>query len=129
MELYADATGCTVVEPRPRTQRCSGMAMVAATAAGLYPSLDAACLAMQQGGRERAPDPAARQQFDKDYRIFLEMLRQRQVIDAMSSDMRRPALPSGALDKHLLSSLPGSQNSWPEASDLNACRSKPPSII
>ena len=45
--------------------------------------LDAACLAMQQGGRERAPAPAARAQFDKDYRIFLEMLRQRQVIDEM----------------------------------------------
>jgi hypothetical protein len=38
---------------------------------------------MQQGGTERAPDPAARAQFDKDYAIFIEMLRQRQVIDAM----------------------------------------------
>ena len=58
-------------------------AMVAATAAGLYPSLDAACVAMPQGGRERRPDAAARLHYDKDYKIFLEMLRQRQVIDAM----------------------------------------------
>ena len=67
-------------------ERASGLAaaMVAATAAGLYPSLDAACIAMQQGGRERAPDAAARQHYDKDYRIFLEMLRQRQAIDAMA---------------------------------------------
>jgi len=83
MELYADATGCTVVESSAKDATLLGMAMVAATAAGLYPSLDAACVAMQQGGRERAPDPAARAQFDKDYRIFLEMLRQRQVIDEM----------------------------------------------
>ena len=83
MELYADATGCTVVESSAKDATLLGMAMVAATAAGLYPSLDAACVAMQQGGTERAPDPAARTQFDKDYRIFLEMLRQRQVIDAM----------------------------------------------
>ena len=83
MELYADATGCTVVESSAKEATLLGMAMVAATAAGLYPSLDAACVAMQQGGRERAPDPAARDHFDKDYGIFLEMLRQRQVIDDM----------------------------------------------
>jgi ribulose kinase len=38
---------------------------------------------MQQGGSERAPDANARARFDRDYRIFLEMLRQRQAIDAM----------------------------------------------
>ncbi|WP_244483930.1 FGGY-family carbohydrate kinase [Devosia sp. Leaf64] len=83
MELYADATGCTVVEPSTPDATLLGMAMVAANAAGLYPSLDQACLAMQQGGTSRAPNPAARSQFDRDYRIFLEMLRQRQAIDAM----------------------------------------------
>jgi ribulose kinase len=84
MDLYADATGCTVVVPSAKDATLLGMAMVAATAAGVYPSLDAACAAMQQGGQERAPDPAARGQFDKDYRIFLEMQRQRQAIDAMA---------------------------------------------
>ncbi|HTM79014.1 MAG TPA: FGGY-family carbohydrate kinase [Devosia sp.] len=83
MELYADATGCTVVEPAAKDATLLGMAMVAATAAGLYPSLDQACIAMHQGGTKRLPDPAARTQFDKDYAIFLEMLRQRQIIDAM----------------------------------------------
>ncbi|HLO64751.1 MAG TPA: hypothetical protein VK165_17465, partial [Azonexus sp.] len=72
-----------VVESSAGDATLLGMAMVAATAAGLYHSLDAACIAMQQGGRERAPDAAARLHFDKDYRIFLEMLRQRQAIDAM----------------------------------------------
>jgi FGGY-family pentulose kinase len=84
MELYADATGCTVVEPAAKDATLLGMAMVAATAAGLYPSLDRACIAMHQGGTRRAPDPAAQPGFERDYTIFLEMLRQRQVIDSMS---------------------------------------------
>ncbi|HEY8575085.1 MAG TPA: FGGY-family carbohydrate kinase [Devosia sp.] len=84
MELYADATGCTVVEAEAGDATLLGVAMVAATAAGLYPSLERACIAMQQSGRERAPDPGARRQFDRDYRIFLEMLRQRQALDAMA---------------------------------------------
>lgn len=84
MELYADATGCTVVEPATPDATLLGMAMVAANAAGIYPSLDQACLAMQQGGTSRPPNGAARGQFDRDYRIFLEMLRQRQAIDAMN---------------------------------------------
>ncbi len=83
MELYADATGCTVVEPSAPDATLLGMAMVAANAAGLYPSLDQACLSMQQGGTSRLPNPAARSQFDRDYRIFLEMLKQRQAIDDM----------------------------------------------
>jgi FGGY-family pentulose kinase len=83
MELYADATFCTVVEPSTPDATLLGMAMVAANAAGLYPTLDQACLAMQQGGTSRAPNPAARTQFDRDYRIFLEMIRQRQVIDGL----------------------------------------------
>lgn len=83
MELYADATGCTVVESAAQDATLLGMAMVAATAAGLYPSLDDACVAMQQGGRSRAPDQATRAQYDKDYAIFLTMLAHRQTIDGM----------------------------------------------
>ena len=56
MELYADATGCAVVEPQAADAVLLGTAMVAATAGGLYPDLNAACLAMQQGGTARQPD-------------------------------------------------------------------------
>src|SRR6185312_16251901 len=49
MELYADATGCTVVEPATDDATLLGTAMVAATAAGLYGTLNAAAMAMQQG--------------------------------------------------------------------------------
>lgn len=84
MELYADATNCTVVEPLAPDATLLGMAMVAANAAGLYSRLEDASIAMQQGGTSRAPNEAARIQFDRDYAIFLEMLKQRQLIDAMS---------------------------------------------
>jgi FGGY-family pentulose kinase len=84
MELYADATGCTVVEPVLDEAMLLGTAMVAATAAGLYPNLPAACVAMQQKGGTRKPNPAARERFDRDYLVFLEMHRQRRALDAMA---------------------------------------------
>ena len=83
MELYADAVGCTVVEPTADEAVLLGTGMAAATAAGLYADLDKACAGMRQPGRKRSPNPAARNRFDRDYRIFLEMHRQRQVLDAM----------------------------------------------
>ncbi|QDZ02984.1 FGGY-family carbohydrate kinase [Nitratireductor mangrovi] len=81
MELYADATGCTVVEPAADDAVLLGTAMVAASAAGLHPGLVAACTAMQQGGSARQPNPAARQRFDRDYRVHLRMHEQRRDLD------------------------------------------------
>jgi FGGY-family pentulose kinase/HAD superfamily hydrolase (TIGR01509 family) len=83
MELYADATGCTVVEPLTEDATLLGTGMVAAYAAGFYPTLTEACAAMHQGGARREPNPDARKRFDKDYEIFLEMHRQRQKLDQM----------------------------------------------
>ena len=83
MELYADATGCTVVEPASEDATLLGTGMVAATAAGLYPDLASAAAGMGRKGRELGPDPRTRQAFDRDYRIFLEMQRQRQALDRM----------------------------------------------
>ena len=83
MELYADAVGCTVVEPEADEAVLAGTAMVAATGAGLYPDLASACSAMRQRGRERQPDPAAWPRFDRDFRVFLEMHKQRQKLDAI----------------------------------------------
>jgi ribulose kinase len=57
--------------------------MAAAVAAGLYPSLPAAAAAMRQGEIEHQPDPAAFTRFDRDYRIFLEMRRHRQALEAI----------------------------------------------
>ncbi|MGH6858909.1 MAG: FGGY-family carbohydrate kinase [Phyllobacterium sp.] len=82
MELYADATGCTVITAA-QDAVLLGTAMVAATAAGLFPDLPSACTAMRQGGCKREPDPAARHRLDRDYRIFLEMHAQRKALDAL----------------------------------------------
>jgi FGGY-family pentulose kinase/HAD superfamily hydrolase (TIGR01509 family) len=84
MDLYADATGCTVVEPAAEDATLLGTAMVAATAAGLYGTLNAAAMAMQQGGNSRRPRAEMRAAFDRDYRVFLTMLEQRQAVDGMS---------------------------------------------
>jgi FGGY-family pentulose kinase len=84
MELYPDAVGCTVVEPQAENAMLLGSGMVAAAAAGLYADLPQACRAMAREGRVRKPDPAAASRFDRDYRIFLEMHRQRAILDAMA---------------------------------------------
>ena len=86
MELYADATGCTVIEPGTEDAVLLGTGMVAATAAGLYPSLTDACVSMYRPGRERRPDEAARRRFDRDYRIFRAMHEQRRALDAIASE-------------------------------------------
>jgi FGGY-family pentulose kinase len=84
MELYADATGCTVVVPSTKDAVLLGTGMVAAAASGLYPSLVDACAGMHRGGTERKPDPAARERFDRDYRVFLTMHEQRRALDAIA---------------------------------------------
>lgn len=88
MELYADATGCTVHEPLAEDAMLLGTAMVAATAAGLFASLPEACLAMHRGSRSRAPNAQARAGFDRDYQVFLAMHRHRREIDTLTSPAR-----------------------------------------
>ncbi len=60
-----------------------GTAMVAATAAGLFPALAAAAAAMANAGAVITPDPAWRATYDRDYRIFLAMHEQRRALDAI----------------------------------------------
>lgn len=83
VELYADATGCTIIEPTAPDAVLLGTAMIAATAAGIYRTLADAARAMQQPGRPRAPNPKAAARYERDYRILLEMQRQRQALDRM----------------------------------------------
>jgi FGGY-family pentulose kinase len=83
LDLYADATGATVIESKAPEAMLLGSAMLAATAAGLHPGLAEAAAAMDQGGTARRPDPSVTAGFDRDYRILLEMQRQRRVIEAM----------------------------------------------
>ena len=81
--LYADATGATIIEPNAPDAVLLGTAMLAATAAGLHRSPADAAAAMDQGGRPHHPDPAMAGRYDRDYRILLEMQKQRRVLEAM----------------------------------------------
>ena len=56
MELYADTTGCRVIEPAEDAVLL-GAAMTAAVAAGLQPSLAEAAAAMSRSAGERAARP------------------------------------------------------------------------
>ena len=61
MELYADAAGCTVIEPAADDAVLLGTGMVAATAAGFYPSLaEAAPWPCSRAAGRAQPDPKAR---------------------------------------------------------------------
>jgi ribulose kinase len=82
MQLYADATGCRLVEPGAEDAMLLGTAMVAAPGAGLYPNL-AAARAMRQPGPMRAPDPSGRARLARDYLVYLEMHAQRRGLDAI----------------------------------------------
>lgn len=86
MELYANATGCTVVELATQDATLLGVAMAAATAAGLYPDLPDACVAMARPGIARQPDPASADQFERDYRAQQAMQRHRAELDAITGD-------------------------------------------
>jgi FGGY-family pentulose kinase len=81
MELYTEATGCRIVEPDVPDAMLLGTAMVAAAASRLHPDLARAALAMGRAGRLR-PQPAANR-YERDYRIFLEMHRQRRALEAL----------------------------------------------
>lgn len=83
MRIYADALGCGVVKSQSDDTMLLGTAMVAASAAGLYRNLGAAAAAMHGPVRpcERSPDADYR----RDYLVYLEMQRQRAVLDRLSS--------------------------------------------
>ena len=85
MELYPDVTGLTVSESTTEDAVLLGTAMVAATAAGWHGSLAESCRAMLQQARTRRPDPARRDLYDRDYRIFLRMHEQRRELEALAS--------------------------------------------
>ncbi|MDX1540753.1 MAG: FGGY-family carbohydrate kinase, partial [Geminicoccaceae bacterium] len=84
MELYADATGCTVVAPPEETDAVLlGTAVVAAAAAGLQADLGAAASAMAPTGSTRAPDPARWATYDRRYRAFRAMHEHRGALDRL----------------------------------------------
>lgn len=83
MELYSDVTGCKVVTPQTPDAVLLGTAMAASVAGGLYASLTEAGAGMAQGGDERHPNPLVQASYERDYRVFLAMQRQRAELDSL----------------------------------------------
>ncbi|MBS3650295.1 FGGY-family carbohydrate kinase [Pseudaminobacter sp. 19-2017] len=80
MELYSDVLDCIIVEPQSPDPMLLGTAMIAAASAGLHPDLAAAARRMSSNGVVR---PGTGASYELDYRIFLELQRQRREIEAM----------------------------------------------
>ncbi len=78
VDLYADATGCEVILPREDDGVLLGTALLAATAAGLFPDLRAAGQAMVHSRHRVMPDPQTRQRHQRGYAAFRRLLTQRQ---------------------------------------------------
>ena len=90
VELYADATGCSVVLGEEEDGVLLGTAMVASVAAGRYPSLATAAAAMGRPGRVVTPAAATRSRFDARYRAYLAMEEHSRALEAIMAS-RRPA--------------------------------------
>jgi len=90
IELYADASGCTVVLGEEEDGVLLGTAMVAAVAAGVYPSLAEAASAMGRAGRVVTPAAATRGHFDARYRAYLAMQDHNRALEEIMA-ARRPA--------------------------------------
>ncbi|MFT8246151.1 FGGY-family carbohydrate kinase [Roseomonas sp. BN140053] len=73
LRLYADATDCRVVVRDEVDSILAGTACVAATAAGLQPSLRDAARAASGGAREILPDPATQAHFAAEFGHFLRL--------------------------------------------------------
>jgi FGGY-family pentulose kinase len=91
VELYADASGCTVVLGEEEDGVLLGTAMAAAVAAGLYPSLAEAAAAMGRAGRAVAPSAAMRGHFDARYRAYLAMQDHNRALEEIMA-ARRPSV-------------------------------------
>ncbi len=83
MELYADATGCTVYELSGADAMLLGTAMAASVAAGIHPDLVQAARAMQHKSIARAPDLDRKRLYDRDYAVFLKLHDHREEVEAM----------------------------------------------
>lgn len=70
VQLYADATGCTVLPTMDDDGVLLGDAILAATAAGLFDSVEQAARAMWREPASIAPDPGRKQALDRQFAAF-----------------------------------------------------------
>jgi FGGY-family pentulose kinase/HAD superfamily hydrolase (TIGR01509 family) len=85
MELYVDATGIGLIEPDCADATLLGVAMVAAVAAGVHPTLNAAVALMRSSEQVRRPDLSRKSHLERDYSIFRELMAERKVLAALEA--------------------------------------------
>jgi FGGY-family pentulose kinase len=76
LQEHADATGMTLVLPREPEAVLLGSAILAATAAGIYPDIPAAMHAMSGTGRVVSPNPETTAYHNAKFDIFRQMYQQ-----------------------------------------------------
>jgi ribulose kinase len=76
VQEHADATGCTVVLPQEGEAVLLGSAILAATAAGLYPSIYAAMANMSRAGEVIKPRKETAKYHKAKFKVFREMYRE-----------------------------------------------------
>jgi FGGY-family pentulose kinase len=99
VRLYTDALGMGVVTSETSEPVLLGTAMVAATAAGLYPDLFAALQAMAPGQVSRPADPAWAAAHDIAYGIYLKLFSTRNDIETEARRLEACA-PSPSIGVH-----------------------------
>jgi FGGY-family pentulose kinase len=82
--LYADATRRPVAISAGEEAMLLGTAMIAATAAGLHPTLQQSCRAMARPATLIAPNEIRARALDRDYRVFLRMQEHRRDLAAIA---------------------------------------------
>ena len=73
LQEHADATGLTLVLPREPEAVLLGSAILAAAAAGFYPTIPAAMQAMSAAGQIVRPNPATSAYHAAKFKIFKSM--------------------------------------------------------
>ena len=94
VRLYRDALGAALVTSDAAEPVLLGTAMVAATAAGLYPGLFAALDAMAPDQTTHAADPAWADAHGIAYGIYLQLFAARNAADAEARRLESAELPS-----------------------------------
>ena len=89
IQQQADITGCTVIIPEEPEAVLLGGAILAASAAGEYSSLNDGMKSMCRSGATVQPDRSTQPYHEMRYEIYLEMYEFQKTIHAKMSNLER----------------------------------------
>jgi FGGY-family pentulose kinase len=91
LQEHADVTGCEIVLPQEGEAVVLGAAMLGAVAAGSYPDLRAACVAMGRAGDHVRPRADTAPYHERKYRVYHRMYEDQKEYGALMKDHTAPA--------------------------------------